>query len=166
MCESGYTGYEQFYDGAARILFWTENHPYVFYSIGEEIDVAERAKFYSDYSMKDTAMGLFKLQSKQQINFEQLAFSYFDESYGVSETDWYNAVLASLDNTDTVATSYNFNILNDLFGWFEYDMTFEPGQTINQRSRRTSLSGYRRQICADGVPFYISRVACIDVGGI
>lgn len=130
VCESGYTGYEQFYDGAARISFWTENHPYVFYSIGEEIDVAERAKFYSDYSMKDTAMGLFKLQSKQQINFEQLAFSYFDESYGVSETDWYNAVLASLDNTDTVATSYNFNILNDLFGWFEYDMTFEPGQTI------------------------------------
>lgn len=130
VCDSGYTGYNQAFDGTASISFWTGNHPYVFYSIGEEIDVAERAKFYSDYSMKNTATGSFKLQSKQQITFEQLAFSFFDESNGVGEVDWYNAVLTSLDETDTVATSYNFNVVNDLFGWFEYDMTFEPGQTI------------------------------------
>lgn len=130
VCGTVYTGYNQAFDGTVSISFFTENCDYVFYSIGEEIDVAERAKFYSDYSMKDTATGSFKLQSKQQITFEQLAFSYFEESYGVGEVDWYNAVMTSLDDADTVATSRDFNMYECLFGWFEYDMTFEPGQTI------------------------------------
>ncbi len=129
--ESGYTDFTQNLDGKTSIGFWVRDNENIFYSIGEEIDFAQRAQFFSSYSSSDRVSGSFKLLSKQQMTFKDLVYQYYAEGYGVSETDWYNAVYASLkDVYPKIASGYRFNIYNNLYCWFEYDMTFKPHETL------------------------------------
>ena len=131
VCDSMYTAYWQNLDGAESIGFWVNKNEYIFYSIGEEIDFAARAEFFSDYEGTSRVNGSFKLLSKQDITFGDLAYQYYDESYGVSKTDWYNAVYASLKEVySKIAQGYCFNVYKNLYCWFEYDMTFAPHETL------------------------------------
>jgi len=131
VCDSMYTSYWQNLDGAESIGFWVNKNEYIFYSIGEEIDFAERAEFFSDYERTSRVNGSFKLLSKQDITFGELAYQYYDESYGVGKTDWYNAVYASLKEVyPKIAQGYCFNVYKNLYCWFEYDMTFAPQETL------------------------------------
>ncbi len=131
VCERSYTKYWQNFDGAESIGFWVSDNEYIFYSIGEEIDFATRAKFFESYSLTDEVNGSLKLLSKQELTFGNLVYQYYDESYGVSKVDWYNAVYASLKKGyPQIAQGYNFNVYKNLYCWFEYDMTFEPLQTL------------------------------------
>ncbi len=131
VCERSYTKYWQNFDGAESIGFWVSDNEYIFYSIGEEIDFAERAEFFSDYERTSRVNGSLKLLSKQELTFGDLVYQYYDESYGVNKVDWYNAVYASLKKGyPQIAQGYNFNVYRNLYCWFEYDMTFEPLQTL------------------------------------
>lgn len=131
VCDNVYTSYWQNLDGAESIGFWVNKNEYIFYSIGEEIDFAERAEFFSDYERTNRVNGSFKLLSKQDITFGDLAYQYYDENYGVSKTDWYNAVYASLKEVyPKIAQGYCFNVYKNLYCWFEYDMTFAPQETL------------------------------------
>ena len=131
VCDNVYTSYWQNLDGAESIGFWVDKNEYIFYSIGEEIDFAERAEFFSDSERTSRVNGSFKLLSKQDITFGDLAYQYYDENYGVSKTDWYNAVYASLKEVyPKIAQGYCFNVYRNLYCWFEYDMTFAPQETL------------------------------------
>lgn len=131
VCENVYTSYWQNLDGAESIGFWVNKNEYIFYSIGEEIDFAARAEFFSDYERTNRVNGSFKLLSKQELAFSDLAYQYYDESYGVSKIDWYNAVYASIQEIyPKVAQGYSFNVYKNLYCWFEYDMTFAPQETL------------------------------------
>lgn len=131
VCDNAYTSYWQNLDGAESIGFWVNKNEYIFYSIGEEIDFAARAEFFSDYERTSRVNGSFKLLSKQDITFGDLAYQYYDESYGVSKIDWYNAVYASLkESYPKIAQGYCFNVYKNLYCWFEYNMTFAPLETL------------------------------------
>ncbi len=117
-------------DGTTSVSFGTGYTSFVFYALGEDVDFVARMKFYSDVSLKNETIGSLKLHDKKETTFKQLALKYFDEDYGVSEIDWYNAAVASVKDTYTIATSGNLDIQNSLFCWLEYDMTFAPNQTI------------------------------------
>lgn len=131
LCGSEVNGYWQNFDGTANLAFWATGQDFVFYAIGEEIDFAERASFYLDYDREQEAVGSLRLADKSETSFENLAYSYFEEGYGASKTDWYNAVVTSLTKSRTrFSTKQMLNVRKNLFCWFEYDMTFAPGQTI------------------------------------
>lgn len=131
VCDNAYTSYWQNLDGAESIGFWVNKNEYIFYSIGEEIDFAARAEFFSDYDRTSRVNGSFKLLSKQDITFGDLVYQYYDEGYGVSKIDWYNAVCASLkDVYPQIAQGYCFNVYKNLYCWFEYNMTFAPLETL------------------------------------
>ena len=129
VCANGYDTWRQNLDGTINVAFRWRDGEYVFYAIGEEIDFAQRAEFYSDYNLTQKVDASLKLVSKQEITFKDLALLYFDEKYGVSEIDWYNAVFGNLQS-DGIATRRDLNVYDSLYCWFEYEMNFAPAQTI------------------------------------
>lgn len=132
VCGLGYSSYRQNLDGTQFVTFLMGNsNEYTFYSIGDEIDFAERVEFFSDYNCKNKVSGSLRKIEESTTTFEEFALKYYDESYGVSEVDWYNAAYWSLKSESSrVAVVNNLNVKRDLLCWFEYGMTFAPNQTI------------------------------------
>lgn len=132
VCGLGYSSYSQNLDGTQFVTFLMGNsNEYTFYSIGDEINFAERVEFFSDYNCKNKVSGSLRKIEESTTTFEEFALKYYDESYGVSEVDWYNAAYWSLkSDSSRVAVVNSLNVKRDLLCWFEYDMTFAPNQTI------------------------------------
>lgn len=132
VCGLGYSSYKQNLDGTQFVTFLMGNsNEYTFYSIGDEIDFAERVEFFSDYDCKNKVFGSLRKIEESATTFEEFALKYYDESYGVSKVDWYNAAYLSLKSASSrIAIVDHLNVKRDLLCWFEYDMTFAPNQTI------------------------------------
>ena len=67
------------------------------------------------------------------MTFRDFAFREYDNSSGISESDWYNAQVAFL-NDGSEEWMYG-GIFTDrssfsLMRWYEYTLTLEPGQTL------------------------------------
>lgn len=132
VCGLWYSSYRQNLDGTQFVTFLMGNsNEYTFYAIGDEIDFAERVEFFSDYDCKNKVSGSLRKIEESTTTFEEFALKYYEESYGVSKVDWYNAAYWSLKSgSSRVAVVNHLNVKRDLLCWFEYDMTFAPNQTI------------------------------------
>ncbi len=71
------------------------------------------------------------------MTFQDFALSGWSESSGVSNTDWYNAVVEELRSDDFEASHdlvflsrYAQNFSGCLMRWYDYTMTLAPGETL------------------------------------
>lgn len=80
-----------------------------------------------------------KMQKEAEpTTFQQFVMQAYDEDFGVLEHDWYNAVVANLDNNQhfsncenvTSCTSKDLNIVDRLLRWHEYELSFAPKERI------------------------------------
>ncbi len=107
------------------------------YAIGEPLAQPLEWKAYSNGALDTEIDGTVTLTSTETTTFRDWALSAWSEDSGVSESDWYNAVVADLDRSEQ---AYGTGLIchweetSDLslylMRWYEYEITLEPGQRI------------------------------------
>lgn len=94
-------------------------------------------KIYDDGGMKKEIDAQITLKTTRTLTFKELAMEGRDESGPVSETDWYNARVACLNQNYmhsefrlTGFTTYFRSMYESLMRWYEYEITFAPGERV------------------------------------
>ena len=129
-------------DGDLRVHTGVDNGEVItVYVIGKDYDAFPQWKFYQDGGVEDGEEigGTMRLESREEQTFRDLAMSKWDEGSGVSEVDWYNAVVAMLTGSSDATGSNlhlwefgSFDLSTYLMRWYAYEITLEPGQrTVN-----------------------------------
>lgn len=128
-------------DNQMRISTWVDKNERTIelYAIGEPFAELPEWKFYENGAVEDgkEISGTMTLENTETYTFKEFALEGWDEVTGVSETDWYNAVVAELI---TDQTHYEYPIVDlerygdglhrYLMRWYEYEITLEPGERI------------------------------------
>ena len=73
-----------------------------------------------------------KLVSRETMTFKDYILSGFDETDGISETDYYNAEVSMINDTmesPAVVGTYQ-NLQGSLLCWLQYSIGFEPGESV------------------------------------
>ena len=94
-------------------------------------------ELYTDSTYRQKAEGTVKLIESSETTFRQFALQSYDPKSGISETDWYNAMVLDLKNNDdtvyggvTNCTDMHFDLTHRLLRWYEYEITLRPGERI------------------------------------
>ena len=123
-------------DGWMQIEMWADNGgTATVYILGEVPAPGIQWTFYENGACEKEIEGTMTLEGSEVITFREYAMLNYPENTGVTETDWYNAVVANL-NDSSKGFSYGIigEFLDDLSGslmrWYEYEITLEPGQRI------------------------------------
>lgn len=133
---SGYSGYD---DGTEEASFWVwDGKSIEVYVIGTGFDAFPEWSFYTDGSGKEQAADQMNLLSVEELTFLDFALSQWSEGSGVSEMDWYNAMVTACEEQASNGTmlffwTYEMDLTRYLMGWYEYEITLEPGQHIINR---------------------------------
>ena len=118
-------------------LAWVKNGGTVtLWCIGEYIEQPNWT-IYTDPSHRETLSGTVTLEETKETTFLQFAMQSYDPETGISETDWYNAIVGDLkrngdsDNACfTECTDKDFDITRSLLRWYQYELTLQPGERI------------------------------------
>ena len=73
------------------------------------------------------------LKYSEQMTFRDFVFREYDNSSGISESDWYNAQVAFLNDGSEdwmYGAIFTDRSAFSLMRWYEYTLTLEPGQTL------------------------------------
>lgn len=62
--------------------------------------------------------------------FRELAFAAYKEEYGISEMDWYNAVMVGANYGVVIDGGFLSLEPRDFLCWYTYELTFEPGEKM------------------------------------
>ena len=128
-------------NGDMRISAWVEGNEQTItlYAIGKPFSHAPKWEFYENGGVedKDKIAGKATLQNTETITFLDFALASWHEEIGVSQTDWYNAVIAEIKED---ANHYNHPIVDlerykqeykgYLMRWYEYEIALEPEERI------------------------------------
>lgn len=94
-------------------------------------------KIYDDGGMKKEIDAQITLKTTRTLTFKELAMEGRNEDCGVSETDWYNARVACLNQNYMHAefritgfTTYFRSMYESLMRWYEYEIVFAPGERV------------------------------------
>lgn len=108
----------------------------VLYVFGEDAGQVNW-KFYENGAMEKEIDGELTLISKQSTTFGALALQGRAPKSEISEVDWFNAVVACVEDNrwnDTCVyrgmMKDDWNISGTLLEWFEYEITLAPGQRL------------------------------------
>ena len=88
---------------------------------------------YENGACKKKIDGNITLKYSEQITFRDFAFREYDNSSGISESDWYNAQVAFLNAGSEEWRQggiYTEKSAFSLMRWYEYTLTLEPGQIL------------------------------------
>ena len=129
-----YEGYKVFtnarveikYDKLHFIQNRNEKDIYV-YIVGN--DIPKMSLNIEDYN---TTNWIRNIEYKE-IEFKELVLSYKDKESKVSDIDYYNAAIYSLNkktNNQNIISTTQFDVNDNLLKWYEYNLSFEPNQTI------------------------------------
>ena len=67
----------------------------------------------------------------EKMTFRDLAFGNYKEEYGISEMDWYNAVMLGMGSDSPVLHDQYMTLqANDFLCWYTYKLEFKPGERI------------------------------------
>lgn len=67
----------------------------------------------------------------EEMTFRDLAFRSYKEEYGISEMDWYNAVMLGMESDFPVLhDQYMILQAHDFLCWYTYKLEFAPGERI------------------------------------
>ncbi|MCD7843722.1 MAG: hypothetical protein LUG17_03760 [Clostridiales bacterium] len=126
--------------GGVRAAASVYSEQVVLYVFGSAESIPE-ITLYENSTCTIEAGGTVTLQSVETTTFLDFAMADHDESSGVSETDWYNAVVdrlyisevpyADSENCGLIDYyEYSADIYSYLMRWYEYDMTIAPGERV------------------------------------
>ena len=125
--------YNQLDDGTVRI---TRNHlrRVEIYFIGEVPEKLPEFTVFKDVFNSDENEILpskSAVTGIKEMTFRDVAFRAYKEEYGISEMDWYNAVMIGASNKNKVIDD-DFIILQprDFLCWYTYKLEFAPGERI------------------------------------
>ena len=124
-------------EDGVRIDTWVDlNEPFSVYVIGKQIELPEWT-FYHNGACTDEIDGRMELISTESMTLREFALSEYDAVYGVSEEDWYQAVVYQLDYFEWKdgafhSSEVDLNVAkrNRLMRWYQYDITLEAGERI------------------------------------
>ncbi len=122
-------------DDAVQLECWVDSGKFVINVIGEALSQMPEWKFYENGACEKEIGGNMVLTDTEVTTLKDFALTAYDESSGVSETDWYNAVVESMkslewSNGAISGADFQFDISERLLRWFEYDITLEAGDRI------------------------------------
>lgn len=136
-----HSGFSGSADGSIRLSAWVlENEPLLdVYVLGEPLKEPLEWKFYENGAVADgqEIPGTATLVDTEELTFSALALSGWKEGSGVSQTDWYNAVVAMLkeDSLGGGGPGIGFDLTGQglaptLMCWYQYEITLGPGERI------------------------------------
>ncbi len=129
-------------DGDMRLSVGARKSGYTFevYVIGTPLSAMPKWTLYRDGGVEDgeELRGTASLVSTETTTLLSLALSYRDEQSAVSETDWYNAVLAALKQGQAGTPDYPLvrcealgaDFEHSLMRWYEYEITLAPRERV------------------------------------
>ena len=146
----------------------------VIYTFGRPFheDEATEAKVYIDSLHSENYLETdVTVESKtEEMTFEEFALANYDEERGISEVDWYNAVV--VDMIDGYSYTYLKIITISSYGsgfsgisldrWFEYEITIAPGESITNTVTAPLyplIDAWNRPIKYD-YSYYLSPASC------
>ena len=104
------------------------------YFIGEVPDKMPEFTVFKDIFKSDDIEILpstSRVKEVKTMTFRDLAFAGYKEEYGISEMDWYNAVMLGASRDSAVYYSDYFSLEpRDFLCWYTYELEFEPGERI------------------------------------
>ena len=117
-----------------RISGWTKTgDTLTVYIFGEPPKDGITWSLYENGACEKKIAGTITLKYSEQMTFRDFAFREYDNSSGISESDWYNAQVAFLNDGSEdwmyggiYTDKYSFSLMR----WYEYTLTLEPGQTL------------------------------------
>ena len=139
------SGFHTQKDGDIRLSSWVENGPdgakAILYVIGEPLDVQPEWKLYQDGGVEDgeEIPGTVSYDSAvtETMTLYDFALQNWSEETGVSETDWYNAVIAEMTedgahykNGILTLERFRQGLERSLMRWYEYEITLAPEERI------------------------------------
>ena len=120
-------------DGSVRI---TKNNlvQIQIYYIGDRPKNMPEFTVYKDIYLSDEIEILpskYTIKSVSAMTFRDIAFAKYKEEYGISEMDWYNAVMIGASYNSIVINGAYFSLEpRDFLTWYTYELEFEPGERI------------------------------------
>ncbi len=127
-------------DGSVRVSGWADSSDsLIIYAIGTPLESLPAWKFYKNGGVDDREeiSGSAVLQTSQTMTFQEFALKGWSNETGVSQTDWYNAVVEEL-REDALETQSSLVFLNRyaqafsdcLMRWYDYTITIPAGETV------------------------------------
>jgi hypothetical protein len=106
-----------------------------FYVLGAPLSETPTAGWYKNNgNSPDTKIdGEFKYLGSESTTLESFIFKTYSEEKGVSQVDWYNSCIANLKRSVEkrgTASAIRHVTFGALMRWFEYEITFAPGEKI------------------------------------
>lgn len=126
----------QFGDDWMQVEMWVRNgESTLIYVFGEVPESGIQWTFYENGACEKEIEGTMTLAGSEVITFEEYAMLNYPEDAGISEHDWYNAVVANLNYSSRgfsygIIGEYVGDLSSTLMRWYEYEITLEPGQRI------------------------------------
>lgn len=115
---------------------WAENgEKVILYMFGESQQKKINWTFYENGACENKIGGKMTLENTETMTFRDFALTAYDENSGILESDWYNAMVAHLNQSEWaygVISEFwgNYDISQSLLRWYEYEITVEPGARI------------------------------------
>ena len=117
-----------------RISGWTKTgDTLTIYVFGEPPKDGIAWSLYENGASEKKIDGTITLKYSEQMTFRDFVFREYDNSSGISESDWYNAQVAFLNDGSKGwmhGGIYTEKSSFSLMRWYEYTLTLEPGQTL------------------------------------
>ena len=117
-----------------RISGWTKTgDTLTVYIFGEPPKDGITWSLYENGACKKKIDGNITLKYSEQMTFRDFVFREYDNSSGISESDWYNAQVAFMNDGSKdwmYGGIYTEKSAFSLMRWYEYTLTLEPGQTL------------------------------------
>ncbi len=127
-------------DGDIRVIasFSKNDKSFALYVFGEPLAVYPEFKFYEDGGAKDSERisGSTRFSGMETMTFQEFALSGWAEESGISEADWYNAIVTDMNASTRTEHPAIFGLTNQsllaegMMRWYEYEITVEPGGRI------------------------------------
>ena len=117
-----------------RISGWTKTgDTLTVYIFGEPPKDGITWSLYENGACEKKIDGNITLKYSEQMTFRDFAFREYDNSSGISESDWYNAQVAFMNDGSKDWMYGGISTEKSAFSlmrWYEYTLTLEPGQTL------------------------------------
>jgi len=118
---------------------------YELYAFGDELDSLPNWKFYKDITLRDEEEieGKMTLVGTESLTLSEYATQHYDESLGISETDWFNMIANDISGTIEYGRDYtSLGCLNEAYkgyivSGYVYYITLAPGEEAT-----TSVESY------------------------
>lgn len=133
------SGFDVLKNGDARFSTQAKNGDEVIvYAIGKPLNKPFEFKCYENRRVEPGKEidGIVSLTKTQTLSFEDFALENWKEDFGVSEIDWYNAVICTFTDSSKVNPKYNFvdsyyfenafKFRSGFMRWYEYQIVMPP----------------------------------------